>query len=227
MPRQVDTPELDEFCRLLFHTLDRLGGDLLPLFLSERPTAYEKYPRLLLGHIRYYDDVEAGFEEWKTKVLRDASDYRREQEFPELLALKQWLLDHRRLFEGRKDNLNHLKRSLYARAYEYLYPQRLLIGAYAEANRGNPDALEESAIRVQFRQVVQSHVVKLAEVYGDSDHLQAIIAEAEEFLIANRQRYRWKLREAEAAVIPDTGGKRGDQPFTTAGSHDGSRGGDP
>jgi len=198
MPRQVNTAELDEFCGLLFRTLDHLGGDLLPLFLSERPTSYEKYPRLLLGHIRYYDNVEAGFEEWKSKVLRDASDYRREEEFPELLALKKWLLDHRSLFEGRKDNLNHLKRSLYARVYEYLYPRRLLTGAYAEANRGNPEALEETAIRASFRRVVQPHIAKLAEVYGEGERLTAIVAEAQEFLIANRQRYRWKLREMEA-----------------------------
>ncbi|MGQ9555188.1 MAG: hypothetical protein ACUVWR_13895 [Anaerolineae bacterium] len=203
MPRQVDTAKLDEFCTLLYRTLDHLGGgDLLPLFLSERPTAFEKYPRLLLGYIRYYGDVEAGFEEWKSKVLRDASDYRREAEFPELLALKKWVLDHRSLFEGRKDNLNHLKRSLYARAYEYLYPRRLLTGAYAEANRGNPDALEEATIRANFRQVVQPHIAKLSGVYGESDRLQTVVTEAEEFLIANRQRYRWKLREMEAVATP-------------------------
>jgi hypothetical protein len=190
MPRQVNTAELDEFCGLLFRALDRLGGDLLPLFLSERPTAYEKYPRLLLGHIRYYDNVEAGFEEWKSKVLRDSSDYRREEEFPELLALKKWLLDH-------------LKRSLYARAYEYLYPRRLLTGAYAEVSRGKPEALEEDAIRANFRQVVQPHIARLAEVYGEGERLEKIVTEAEEFLIANRQRYRWKLREMETAATPE------------------------
>jgi hypothetical protein len=198
MPKQVDTAQLEEFCGLLFRTLDRLGGDLLPLFLSEPPTAYEKYPRRLLELIRRYDNVEAGFEEWKSKVLRDASNRRREEEFPELLALKQWLLEHRILFEGRKDNLNHLKRSLYARAYEYLYPRRLLTGAYAEASRGKPEALEEDAIRANFRQVVQPYIARLAEVYGEGERLEKIVAEAEEFLIANRQRYRWKLPEIEA-----------------------------
>jgi len=203
MPRQVNTAELDEFCGLLFRALDRLGGDLLPLFLSERPTAYEKYPRLLLGHIRYHDNVEAGFEEWKSKVLRDASDRRKEEEFPELLALKAWLLEHRSLFEGRKDNLNHLKRSLYARAYEYLYPRRLLTGAYAEANRGNPDALEEAAIRANFRRMVEPHIAKLKGIYGEGEQLEHIVAEAQEFLIANRQRYRWKLREVETVETPE------------------------
>ena len=51
MPKKVDTEKLNEFCDQLFRTLDRLGGDredLLPLFLSEKPTAFEKYPRLLL-----------------------------------------------------------------------------------------------------------------------------------------------------------------------------------
>ena len=204
MPRSVNTTELNKFCELLFHALDRLGGDLLPLFLSERPTAYEKYPRLLLGHIRYYDNVEAAFEEWKSKVLRDASDRRKEEEFPELLALKAWLLQHRNLFEGRKDNLNHLQRSLYARAYEYLYPRRLLTAAYAEANRGNPEALEENAIRENFRRVVEPHIAKLKEVYGDEEKLVKIVTEAEAFLMANRQRYRWKLREMEAPTTPET-----------------------
>jgi hypothetical protein len=203
MPRQVNTAELDEFCGLLFRALDRLGGDLLPLFLSERPTAYEKYPRLLLGHIRYHDNVEAGFEEWKSKVLRDASDRRKEEEFPELLALKAWLLEHRSLFEGRKDNLNHLKRSLYARSYEYLYPRRLLTGAYAEANRGNPDALEEDTIRANFRRVVEPHIAKLKEVYGEGERLERIVAEAQEFLVANRQRYRWKMRAMETAATTE------------------------
>ena len=198
MPKKVDTEKLNEFCSQLFRTLDRLGGDredLLPLFLSEKPTAYEKYPRLLLSHIRYYDDVEAGFEEWKSKVLRDSNDYRRDEEYPELLALKKWMIENRALFENRKDNLNHLKRSLYARTYEYLYPRRLLTGAYAEANRGNPEALEEDAIKSEFRSEVKPHINRLAAVYGDSEKLQRIVDEAEEFLIANRKRYVWKLKE--------------------------------
>lgn len=204
MPKKVDTEKLNEFCDQLFRTLDRLGGDredLLPLFLSEKPTAYEKYPRLLLSHIRYYDDVEAGFEEWKSKVLRDSNDYRRDEEYPELLALKKWMIENRALFENRKDNLNHLKRSLYARAYEYLYPRRLLTGAYAEANRGNPEALEEDAIKSGFRNEVRPHIDRLAAVYGDSEKLQRILDESEEFLIANRKRYVWKLKEMASSEV--------------------------
>lgn len=204
MPKKVDTEKLNEFCEILFRVLDRLGGgreDLLPLFLSEKPTSYEKYPRLLLSHIRYYNDVEAGFEEWKSKVLRDSNDYRKDEEYPEVLVLKKWLMENRSLFENHKDNLNHLKRSLYARVYEYLYPRRLLTGAYAEANRGNSEALEEDAIRSKFRQEVKSHIDKLSVVYGNDEKLQKIIDEAEEYLIANRKRYIWKLKEM-AVIAP-------------------------
>ncbi len=204
MLKQVDTEKLNEFSDMLFRVLDRLGGsheDLLPLFLSEKPTAFEKYPRLLLSHIRYYDDVVAGFEEWKSKVLRDSSEYRKEEEYPELLKLKHWLIDNRSLFEKRKDNINHLKRSLYARAYEYLYPRRLLTGAYAEANRGHPEALEEDAIRSRFRHEAKANIDKLSSVYGDSEKLQNIVSDAEEFLIANRKRYIWKLNEIAAPEI--------------------------
>ncbi len=202
MPNKVETEKLNEFSDLLFRVLDRLGGgqeDLLPLFLSEKPTAFEKYPRLLLSHIRYYNDVQAGFEEWTSKVLRDSNEYRKDEEYPELLALKKWLLDNRSLFENRKDNINHLKRSLYARAYEYLYPRRLLTGAYAEANRGHPEALEEDAIRSEFRYKSKENIEKLSAVYGDSEKLERIVNEAEEFLIINRRRYIWKLKEMSAS----------------------------
>jgi len=202
MPKKVDTERLDRFCVLLFHTLDRLGGDLMPFFLSEKPTSYEKYPRLLLGHIRYYDDVEAGFEEWKSKVLRDSNEYRREEEFPELLAMRKWLAENRDLFEGRRDNLNHLKRSLYARVYDYLYPRRLLTSSYAEANRGKREALEEEAIKSRFRAEVEPHIERLRAVYGDGEKLETIIADAEEFLIANRNRYIWPLKEASSEPVP-------------------------
>jgi len=201
MPKRVDTEKLNEFCEILFRVLDRLGGgreDLLPLFLSEKPTSYEKYPRLLLSQIRHYNDVEAGFEEWKSKVLRDSNDYRKNEEYPELLVLKKWLMENRSLFENHKDNLNHLKRSLYSRVYEYLYPRRLLTGAYAEANRGNPEALEEDAIRSRFRQEVKPHIDKLSVIYGNDEKLQKIIDEAKVFLIANRKRYIWKLKEMAA-----------------------------
>jgi hypothetical protein len=188
---KLRTTELDEFSELLFRALDRLGGDLLPLFLSERPSAFEKYPRMLVALVQRHG-VEAGLQEWSTKVLRDASDYRKADKYPELMTLHTWMLEHEEMFD--KAHLAHLKRSLYGRAYAYLYPRRLLTTAYAEAHRGDVDALDEKAIRADFRQTVAHQIDQLCQVYGDDERLEHIITEAESFLVANRKRYAWKER---------------------------------
>jgi hypothetical protein len=192
---ELRTDELDAFSGLLFRALDRLGGDLLPLFLSERPSAFEKYPRMLVALIQRYG-VEAGFQEWSTKVLRDASDYRKEDEYPELESLRSWMLEHKDLFD--KTHLTHLKRSFYGRAYAYLYPRRLLTSAYAEAYRGDVGAMDEEAIRSNFRQAVAEQIKQLREVYGDGERLEQTITEAEYFLVVNRKRYAWKERPGAA-----------------------------
>ena len=193
---KLRSTELDEFSELLFRALDRLGGDLLPLFLSERPSAFEKYPRMLVALVQRHG-VEAGFQEWSTKVLRDASDYRKADEYPELAALHTWMLEHEGMFD--KVHLAHLKRSLYGRIYAYLYPRRLLTTAYAEAHRGNVGALDEKAIRADFRQTAAYQIDQLRKVYGDGEQLERIIAEAEYSLVANRKRYAWKARSQAVA----------------------------
>jgi hypothetical protein len=194
---ELRTTELDEFSELLFRALDRLGGDqqdrdLLPFFLSERPSAFEKYPRMLVALVQRHG-VEAGFQEWSTKVLRDANRYRKVSEYPKLEILRQWMLKHKDLFD--KAHLAHLKRSLYGRIYAYLYPRRLLTTAYAEAHRGNAEALEEQVIRDNFRETVAPEITQLREVYGDGERLEQIIAEAEEFLVINGKRYTWKEKD--------------------------------
>jgi len=183
--------ELDEFSELLFRALDRLGGDLLPFFLSERPSAFEKYPRMLVALVQRHG-VEAGFQEWSTKVLRDANDHRKEREYTELEKLRQWMLEHEELFD--KAHLAHLKRSLYGRIYAYLYPRRLLTTAYAETHRGDADALEDKAIRADFRQDVAAQIEQLREVYGDGKQLERIVTDAEDFLVISGKRYAWKER---------------------------------
>jgi hypothetical protein len=192
---RLQTYELEAFSERLFRTLDRLGGDLLPLFLSKRPSAFEKYPRMLVALVQRHG-VEAGFREWSTKVLRDASEYRKSEEYPELESLRTWMVEHEDLFD--KTHLAHLKRSLYGRAYAYLYPRRLLATAYAEMHRGNVGALEEKTIQAEFRQAVAPQVKLLRDVYGEGEQLEQIVADSEDFLIANRKQYTWKERSQAA-----------------------------
>lgn len=190
---RLQTDNLETFSERLFRALDRLGGNLLPFSLSGRPSAFEKYPRMLVALIQRHG-VEAGFQEWSTKVLRDANDYRKAEAYPELESLRDWLLEHRAMFEEDKTHLAHLKRSLYGRAYAYLYPRRLLTTAYAEAHRGNEKALDEEVIRARFRQTVNSRIEQLRDIYGEGEKLERIVVEAEDFLVANRRRYTWKER---------------------------------
>jgi hypothetical protein len=200
MARRVDTQPLAEFCLVLFRALDDIGGvgiDFLPLFLDASPNAYERYSRLLLSSIRIHDDVEAGYEEWSTKILRTAQEQRRKEQFPSLLSVRRWLVEHRELFEQRRDNLTHLKRSLLCLVYEYLYPRRRLVIKYTEASRGNKPAMEEEAIRERFESVVADERAKLAEVYGEGEQLQTILADALLFLILNRRALRWKEKGEE------------------------------
>jgi hypothetical protein len=189
---RLRTAQLDEFSELLFRALDRLGGDLLPFFLSERPSAFEKYPRMLVALVQRHG-VEAGFREWSTKVLRDADDRRKERAYGELEKLRQWMLAHGDLFD--KAHLAHLKRSLYGRIYAYLYPRRLLTTAYAEAHRGDEGATQEKVVRANFRQDIAPQIEQLREVYGDGERLGQTISEAEDFLVISGKRYAWGKKE--------------------------------
>lgn len=197
MPKTVDTKLLDEFCVILFRALDSLSGgiggtDFLPFFLDERPNAYERYPRLLFDCIRNRNDVEAGYKEWATKILRDANAYQREKEFEQLLSVKQWLIEHRSLFENRTDNLAHLKRSLFFLSYDYLAPRRRLTTYYANANAGKPEALSAEVIKERFGEVTREERARLAKIYGEGEQIESIYHDALSFLLANNPRYRWK-----------------------------------
>lgn len=198
---KLHTEELDGFSEQLFRTLDHLGSnpsgkDLLPFSLVERPSAFEKYPRMLIALVQRHG-VEAGFQEWCTKVLRDANDYRKRDEFPALERLHTWMVEHKELLQD-KSHLAHLKRSLYGRAYAYLYPRRLLTTTYAEANRGNAEALEEKSILANFRQAVAGQIDQLHDIYSEGETLAQIVADAEQYLVANRKRLTWKKRSQEA-----------------------------
>ncbi len=198
MVKQVDTERLSQFAEMLFHALDRLGGSgktrLLPMRLREAPTAFEKYPRMLLGLVQRYG-VEAGFMEWESKVLRDASDYRKEQEFPELLALHKWMQDNQDLFD--KAHLTYLKRSLYGRVYTYLYPRRLLATAYAQAHAGDEAAFEDQAVAGNFRSSIEGKLHELSAVYSP-EQLDQIVADAQAHLLAERHYYRaWTPAEEQ------------------------------
>lgn len=196
MAVQVNRKELDEFCSRLFRALDKLG--LLPLQLSAKPTEFEKYPRLLLGSIQRYNDVEAGFREWESRVLR-ATEYRREEHYPELEDLRQWMIKHAETFTTRT-NLQHLKSSLYARVFQYLYPRRVLVNAYCIMHKGNEGALSADFLSENFSRSVEARLQKVRDVYqGEWD---SILVDAQHTLVENTAYYRKVLSGKELVETP-------------------------
>lgn len=162
MAKKIPVEKMDAFCDHLFRALDR--ADLLPLRLSEAAHSFEKYGRTLASLLERYDKVEAAFDEWTTRTLRQMkSAYRREDVYPHFQILRSWMTneENRPLFEDerRKDNLNHFKRSLYGRLYTWLYPRRKLAMAYADAHRGDTAQFEPEILGQQFAPTVQ-HTIK-------------------------------------------------------------------
>ena len=196
MAVQVDRKALDDFCPRLFRTLDGLG--LLPRQLSAKPTEFEKYSRLLLGSIQRYNDVEDGFREWESRVLR-AAEYRREERCPELEALRQWVVENASIFTN-KANMQHLRSSLYARVFQYLYPRRVLVNAYCLKHQGNEGALGADFLKRDFPGSIQAEVQKVRETYPAE--WEAIVADARRTLEENAAYYRKVLSGKEPVETP-------------------------
>ena len=216
MAVRVDTKELDEFCPRLFRVLDRLG--LLPRQLNAKPTEFEKYPRLLFGSIQRYNDVEAGFHEWESRVLR-AAEYRKEVHYPTLEALRQWMSEHAALFTN-KTNMQHLKTSLYARVFQYLYPRRVLVNAFCQQHKGQEDAIAKfraaTARDTQERESkrreledwleealpasIEETIQKVKRLYGEAEW-NTIVADARQTLLDHAAYYLKVLTGEEATEV--------------------------
>lgn len=195
MPLHVDREQLDEFCSKLFLLLDSLG--LLPRKLCAKPNEFEKYPRLLLGSVQRYNDVEAGFKEWEGRVLRDAH-YHKEEYYLDVESLRQWMTQHINLFTN-KANMNHLRTSLYARVFQYLYPRRVLVNAYCVKYQGNVRAIEPEFVKRELPSSIAENIEKLQKAY--QDEWDTIIADAQETLSANAMYYR-KVLAGNEPIAP-------------------------
>lgn len=197
MSVRVDREKLDEFCPHLFRVLDILG--LLPRQLSAKPTEFEKYPRLLFGSIHRYNDVDAGFREWESRVLR-AAEYRMDEHYPELEALRGWMTGNAALFCN-KANMQHLMSSLYARVFYYLYPRRVLVNAYCIKHKGRKNALTHDFLTREFPESVLEEVKKVQEIY--KSEWDDIVSDARQALLENAAYYSKVLSDNESMETPE------------------------
>jgi len=193
MALSINRKELDEFCVRLFRTLDGLG--LLPMDIGPRtkPHEYEKFSRLLFGSIKRYNDVEAGFREWESRVLRqDNAQYRKKELYPELEQLRQWLATNTKILVENKANLQHLVTSLYARVFNYLYPRRVLALAYCIKHQGNTEAINPEFLVAALPNAVEQEVEKLRQTFMQD--WDTIVADTNAAILANAQYYRSVLK---------------------------------
>ncbi|AEJ60971.1 hypothetical protein Spith_0692 [Spirochaeta thermophila DSM 6578] len=205
MAVQIERGLADEFCPRLFRVLDELG--LLPRQLRAKPTEFEKYPRLLFGSIQRYNDVDAGFREWESRILRVA-EFRREERYPDLEELRRWMNDQADFFTN-KANMQHLRTSLLSRVFQYLYPRRVLANAFCQQYKGNKEAIAkfqavtsakdaserearrqdlEEWFRENLPSSIEASVQKLKELYND-DEWQVIADDACKSLSTNVHYY--------------------------------------
>ncbi|NPV80772.1 MAG: hypothetical protein HPY52_10930 [Firmicutes bacterium] len=219
MAMQVDREVIDDFCPRLFRLLDNL--DLLPRRLSAKPNEFEKYPRLLFGCIQRYNDVEAGFKEWESRILRETAY--KDEYYLEIEALRQWMLAHGEAF-AKKSNIQHLSTSLYARLFQYLYPRRVLANAYCLKHRGEPEVLSrfkrfvdardgetrqaakvelEQLLDTDFQQSVEPAVANLMTAYADD--WKTIINDVKRNVMAGARYYHKVLTGEQAPVSSEAG----------------------
>lgn len=164
----LDERELDRLCYTVFKAMDVLG--LLPLSIRSRettPSRLEKYPRLLLGYLQRYDDPIMAYKEWVSKLLRDVpnddANFRKDKYFCMLGDIEKCLEENRDAFKGRNKKLivQHLRGSLYARIFAYLYPRRAICFAVSDEVRDGKGSYEEALQK--FDDIVD-HAYELEQV---------------------------------------------------------------
>jgi hypothetical protein len=160
---------LDEFSNRMFFTLDMLGilteypGDLM-----NRPNAYEKWPRELVGPLKKKGaNMRFVLEQWKNRVIRAAlasaterriSESERQSYIEQLHKFEAWCWQYEDTIVR---HANHLLTSLLARAFVYLYTVRALSDYYLQFHKDHPEMLTKEAVLQRFEEDVEQRYQEL------------------------------------------------------------------
>lgn len=160
------------------------------------PSKLEKYPRFLIGYLQRYDDPMVAYQEWLSKVLRDIPkddrNFKKEKFFPEAQAVTLWLEENRQLFAGKNKKLlfQHLRGSLYARIFAYLYPRRqicLFVVGHLKQSAVVPNGEE---MHIDFAGIAESlvDIQEIKEIYAKE--WPQLVADAEEIFYLAKSYYQ-------------------------------------
>jgi hypothetical protein len=108
------------------------------------------------------------------------------------------MTQHAPLFTS-KANMQHLRSSLYARSFEYLYPRRVLVNAYCVKHQGNIGAIERDFVTRELPGSIAANVETLQKTY--QDEWDIIVADAQATLLANPGYYR-KVLAGKEPIAP-------------------------
>ncbi len=220
MTTKIDEQKVTKFTESLFSLIDNIN--LFPISLVSRestPTCLEKYPRLLFGFFRRYDNVDVAFNEWSSKLLR-AVDNKKiwEERMLDLMNLKNWCIENRSLFEGpnKKIYLQHLRGSLFARLYQYLYPKRMIcmtVSKHIKQEYLIPKGASDDQLKKELKEIIETdetfkkimtklEEVELKELKGIFNDWNERVKDARKFLLS-RVFYYAKIIKDENKYIKD------------------------
>lgn len=206
----VDEKTFGEFSYRIFRLLDLFGH--FPMSIrgeDATPSKLEKYPRLLIGYLQRYEDPVTAYQEWLSKVLRfipkDDYNFKKEKFFPEAQATTLWLEENKQLFTGRNKKLllQHLRGSLYARIFAYLYPRRQICLSIADYLRNNSSTPFDGEAQFDFAGIAGSlsDLQEIKNIYT-GEWLQ-LVADAEEIFFLVKSYYQKIITDKQFHDLPE------------------------
>lgn len=206
----IDEKLVGEFSYRIFRLLDHFGH--FPMTVrgdDATPTKLEKYPRLLLGYIQRYDDPMVAYQEWLSKALRDIPkddrNFKKEKFFPEAQAITLWLEENRPLFAGKNKKLllQHLRGSLYARIFAYLYPRRQICQSIADYLKENPITPPGEKMNFDFDGIAENRpdLIEIKEIFAGE--WPRLVADAGEFFTAKEKYYEKIISGEQPVDLPE------------------------
>ena len=140
-------------------------------------------------------DSESG----ENTVLR-RSPYQREEDYFEIEDLRTWLIGNREVFT-KAANMQHLKSSLYARVFQYVYPRRVLANTYCQKHKGKVEAIKAEVLNQQFPTSIEPEIQRLKETYADD--WETIVADVRNNFMTKANYYHKVLRGEIITDQPD------------------------